>query len=129
MDYMIDKIDYVIDTRGYKNFIFFFNFSQKYNKIYNEDLTFYNLKTKRMKEIDIYSVFLELRKIWLNYKDDDIYQLKSNKTLKTLATKFTWNMLNFNYIGYYRDMNLIFVEQIKVWYYQNTSYFITYKIY
>ena len=64
MDYMIDKIDYVIDTRGYKNFnFFFFNFSQKYNKIYNEDLTFYNLKTKRMKEIDIYSVFLELRKI------------------------------------------------------------------
>ena len=63
MDYMIDKIDYVIDTRGYKNFIFFFNFSQKYNKIYNEDLTFYNLKTKRMKETDIYSVFLELRKI------------------------------------------------------------------
>ena len=55
-----------------------------------------------MKEIDIYSAFLELQKIGLNFKgnNDDIYQLKLAKDLKTLTRKFTWDALNFNYAGY-----------------------------
>ena len=69
------KIQSPIDTRDHKNERKNFNFPQKYNKLYNEKLKLYSLKAKRMKETDIYSVFLELQKIGLIYKDDDIYQL------------------------------------------------------
>ena len=102
INYKIDKIDYIINARGYKNERKSFNFVQKYNKLYSEKLKFYNLKTKKMKEIDIYSAFLELQKIGLNFKDnnDNIYQLKLAKDLKTLTRKFTWDALNFNYAGY-----------------------------
>ena len=62
INYKIDKIDYIINARGYKNERKSFNFVQKYNKLYSEKLKFYNLKTKKMKEIDIYSAFLELQK-------------------------------------------------------------------
>ena len=63
-----------------------------------------------MKEIVVYLAFLEMPRIGLNYKDDNnnIYQLRSDKDLRTLIRKFTWDMQNFNYVGYYRDMNFIF---------------------
>ena len=82
--------------------------------MYREKLKFYSLKTKKMKEIDIYSAFLELQKVGLNFKgnNDDIYQLKLAKDLKTLTKKFTWDALNLNYAGYYRDMNLIFLNKM-----------------
>ena len=129
INYKIDKIDYVINARGYKNERKTFNFVQKYNKLYREKLKFYNLKTKKMREIDIYSAFLELQKVGLNFKgnNDNIYQLKLAKDLKTLTKKFTWDALNLNYAGYYRDMNLIFFKQNDIWYYQNTSCFISYN--
>ena len=114
INYKVDKIDYVINARGYKNERKTFNFVQKYNKLHREKLKFYNLKTKKMKEIDIYSAFLELQKVGLNFKgnNDDIYQLKLAKDLKTLTKKFTWDALNLNYAGYYRDMNLIFLNKM-----------------
>ena len=64
----------------------------------------------------------------MNYKNDndDIYELKLAKDLKTLTRKFTCNSLNFDYVGYNRDMNLIFVKQNEIWYYQNI-YFISYN--
>ena len=55
--YKIDNIDYVIDTRGYKNARKTFDFIKKYNKSYTEELNFYNLETKKEKEIDICFAF------------------------------------------------------------------------
>lgn len=42
IDYKIDEIDYIIDTRGYKNERKTLNFVQKHSKLYNEKLKFYN---------------------------------------------------------------------------------------
>ena len=44
-----------------------------------------------------------------------------------LATKFIWNEKYFNFINYFRDQNLIFIELSDIWNYQNTSYLIEYN--
>lgn len=41
-----------------------------------------------------------------------------------LARKFIWNEKYFNFINYFRDQNLIFIELSDIWNYQNTSYLI-----
>lgn len=98
--------------------------------LYTKKLKFYNLKTKKRKRKWYLSTLKELKAIGLNYSNDnlEIYQLKLDNDLRTLTKKYklTWNIKGFNFINYYRDLNLIFAELNEIWYYQNTSYLIEY---
>ena len=124
-NYKIDKIDDVIDTRGYNDERKTFNFIEKYNKLYTEKPNFYNLKTKTEIEIDIYSALKEIKAFCLNYTNNklEIYLLKLANGLRI----FTSNKKDFEFKNYYRYSNLIFVELNNIWYYQNTSYFTEYN--